>query len=389
MTILRNETRNAAYSDIWELYHDDGSSQNANLQFQSPHGGCLTDIYHCHPELRSTTILDFSANINPLGIPKWVPARIAELIPQLAHYPDPHCRKLVAAMAQRYNCHSENVVVGNGSTEILAWLPFALPSLRRAIIPIPSYADYARSAQNAGIDILEIPPCNTSSFAVDFKQIAAVAGPGDIIFIGRPNNPTGRVEEAATIRSLARAMPETFWVIDEAFGDFVDNFESMVVDRPANVTVLLSLTKIFALPGLRIAGAIADANLVTQVRQRQPFWSVNTLAEAIGAEALADQDFYTRTRNLITPQRNWLTNALGDIPGVDVHPGVANFLLLQLQHCSATLLTEYLLEYGIAIRNCNNFAGLNDNYIRVAVRTHKQNHRLVKLLRVCLEEITR
>ena len=169
--------------------------------------------------------------------------------------------------------------------------------------------------------------------------------------------------------------------MDEAFGDFVEGMESLTVGRPENVIVLLSLTKVYAIPGLRLGCAVADPSVVRKIRRVQPPWSVNTIAQAVGEAALRDIDYVERSRRLVREQRLSLGAELKSIPGLTVYPGTANFLLIKIDRkgFDAGLLAQRLLQDGIAIRVCDNFQGLDKRFFRVAVRTSEENRRLCEL----------
>ncbi len=319
-------------------------------------------------------VLDFSANINPLGPPEWLRPLISSQVSALQHYPDPHCTALIEAAAQRYGVSREEVIAGNGSTEILYLLARVLER-KQAVIPVPCYGDYLKAAVQAGMSV-RTPAENTPL-------------PGEwltsdtVVFIGRPNNPTGTVCSAEMLRELAAAHPDTIFVVDEAFGDFVEGFDSLTSRRPANVVVLLSLTKIFAIPGLRTGCAIGDPSLIQRLLELQPPWSVNTFAQAVSTAALRDQEYVARTRLYVTRQRARLLSELSSLPGVTVFPGEANFLLARLDRrgMDAASLADRMIAHGIAIRTCTSFQGLDERYFRVAVRTKAENARLLAALR--------
>lgn len=349
-----------------------------NLQ---SHGGNLREL-----ALASGTpereIVDFSANLNPLGPPEWLRPVIAAQVSSLVHYPDPDCTEVVAVAARRYQVAAEEVIVGNGSAEILTFLPRVLIALGkpRAIIPVPAYIDYARSAALGGMKVESLLLQESADFRLDFTALEALLQGNEAVFLGRPNNPTGQVCDAQELRAFAAQHSETIFVVDEAFGDFVEDFESLTQQRPENVVVLLSLTKAFAIPGLRLGCAVADAALAAKVRELLPPWSVNTLAQAVGVAALQDTEYLERTRAFVKTQREALATELNRIPGLRPYPGAANFLLVRTTS-DAPALAEKLLAEGIAIRVCTNFDGLDTHFFRVAVRTEQQNAKLCGALR--------
>jgi cobyric acid synthase CobQ/L-threonine-O-3-phosphate decarboxylase len=324
--------------------------------------------------------MDFSANLNPLGPPEWLRPVLSANVSALAHYPDPDYTALAEAAARRYGATVEEVIAGNGSAEILSILPRVLGK-PRAVIPVPSYVDYARSAALGGMQVVPLLLGAESGFRLDFGTLEAALHGDEAVFLGRPNNPTGHVCDAGALRALAVRRPGTIFVVDEAFGDFVENFDSLTRERPANVIVLLSLTKAFSIPGLRLGCAVADAALARRVRKLLPPWSVNTLAQVVGVAALQDADYLTRTRSYVREQRGALMAALSAMPCLRVYPGEADFLLVQSMSLDAPTLAARLLNEGIAIRVCTNFDGLDASFFRVAVRTERENARLCEALR--------
>ncbi len=341
------------------------------------HGGNVRQLAQAAgiPEQK---ILDFSANINPLGPPEWLCPLINSQISALQHYPDPHCTALVESVAERYGVSRDEVIAGNGSTEILYLLTRAAKK-SSALIPVPSYGDYAKAAAQAGMQIQTLP--------ADQELPGDLLTAETLVFLGRPNNPTGTACAADQLRILAAAHPDTLFMVDEAFGDFVENFDSLTRSRPANVIVLLSLTKIFAVPGLRTGCAVGDRRLIQRLLELQPPWSVNTFAQAVSAAALQDREYVQRTRAYVTREREKLFTELSSLPGLTVYPGEANFLLARLDRADidAPALAERMLARGIAIRVCTTFQGLDERYFRVAVRTREENAQLLTALRNVLD----
>ncbi|MEJ2201472.1 MAG: cobyric acid synthase, partial [Desulfuromonadaceae bacterium] len=349
------------------------------------HGGHLRQLAltaGVNPE----ALLDFSANINPLGPPEWLRPCISSCISSLIHYPDPGGEELVAAACERYAVSAGEILLGNGSTELLYLLPQAL-GIRHALIPVPAYVDYAAAAKVAGLETHPLPLAADNGFALDFTSLEKALFEIDegpvMVLLGHPNNPTGRPLDAAQLRQLARRHPAATFVVDEAFGDFVEDFDSLTVNRPTNVIVMLSLTKIFAIPGLRLGLAIADAATVQRVKALQPPWSVNSIAQQVGRTALRDSAYLQESRRVVTALRGHLCRQLNQIPCLTLYPGAANFLLLRCDHRSldARGLADRLLKQGLAIRVCDNFAGLDGRFFRVAVRSEAENRQLLAALR--------
>lgn len=352
-----------------------------NLTQRHRHGGNLHQ-FSAEVGIPVDQLLDFSANLNPLGPPKWLRAEISAHIGELVHYPDPNCENLTKALAEENGCSPDNLLVGNGATELLYLLPRAL-KVERALIPMPSYADYEDATRLAGIEVEQLLLDVANDFAIDFDRLSERLQPDQLVLLGQPNNPTGRLCDIERLRELANASPRTYFVIDESFIAFVDEGNSLRHERPANVIVVESMTKAYAIPGLRLGYLIADAAIVTQLRRLMPDWTVNSLAQSIGCRALADHEYRRLSREYVVQQRLALSGALAELPGLYIFPGDANFLLLRLDDArmSAGELARRMLKKGVAVRVCDNFKGLDQNYFRVAVRGAEEQDRLCGVLK--------
>jgi len=344
-----------------------------------PHGGDLRSLSEISG-IAVSDILDFSANINPLGPPDWMSQVVNDHLSATAHYPDPHCTELLESAAIRYQVGLDEILAGNGSSELLYAIPRLLRS-RSAIIAVPCYADYRRAAELAGMQTRAFRLDPGNDFHLDFAQLADAiedAGGAGLVLLGQPNNPTGRCFDAEELRALAARYEDCWFVIDEAFADFVEDLDRLTQRRPPNVIVLLSATKNWAIPGLRLGFAIADRGVVQMLRAALPPWSVNSLAQAVGCAALGDQAYGEHSRRLVAAWRVELAGWLSQTRGIHVFPGEANFLLARTS--APARLQARLLRRGIAIRDCSNFEGLDACYFRVAVRTSEENARLARAL---------
>jgi adenosylcobyric acid synthase len=343
-------------------------------------------------------LLDFSASINPLGPPKWLPEVVLANLRAVEHYPDPECLRLVEAISARYSVAPERVVVGNGSAEIIAALPRVLgglaggvPGVTRAVIPVPAYGDYTRAAAQAGLAVRTVALDETKGFALDGDEVGACLEAGDMVFMGRPNNPTGTLCAREDLLSLAARHPGTWFFVDEAFVEFVLDEAGapdpglLGVDLP-NLVVVRSLTKLYAIPGLRLGFVVASPVPAAALRRALVPWSVNALAQAVGVAALADEEYVRATRDFVVQERGRLAAELSALSGLQVFPGSANYLLVRVSggQRDAVDLAARLLQRGIAIRACDDFEGLDGSYFRVAVRTAEEDDRLLAELRSLL-----
>ena len=364
------------------------------------HGGNVHKLAE-RAGVRPGDLVDFSASINPLGPPSWLAEEIASSLADVVHYPDPEAADLTLAACERYKVWPTQALAGNGASELLPAVCNLAARMghKRAIIPVPAYVDVDRCCRLAGLSVETLTCRAQDLFAPDLERLAGMLTPAApaVVMLTSPNNPTGVVIPARHVRDLAKAFPDSLFVVDESFADFVPGIENegtgrepdvadgagrLVRLRPDNVIVLSSLTKFYALPGLRLGLCFGAPETMARLRRRLPAWNVGTLAQRVGARALRDLDYQQRTVREVASLREALTNELREIPGLRVFPGKANFLLCRLDRVGMTArpLFERLLSEGLALRLCANFEGLDDSYFRIAVRTRDENARLVDAL---------
>jgi len=347
------------------------------------HGGNLRDLAarSGRSAQRTGDILDFSANINPLGPPLRLRSALLRGLDLLDHYPEPEAAALTSAIAAGLGLDPARVVVGNGSAELLCVVP-RLTGSARALLPVPCYVDYARVCREAGLEVVLWPLDAAADFCIDLKALAAVLRPRDLVVLGQPNNPTGAMVERGGLLSLVRERPDVVFLLDEAFAGFVPGYQTLagVAD---NVLVSVSLTKLYAIPGLRLGYLTGPAELMRALRRALPPWNVNALAQEAGMLLLGEADYLKRSRRHVAVLREELRRGLAELPGLTVVPGAANFLLVRLEHPrldAAALATGLLQHHAIAIRVCDDYQGLDRRYFRVAVRAEVENGRLLQAL---------
>jgi threonine-phosphate decarboxylase len=337
-------------------------------------------------------IVDFSASINPLGPPPGVQSRLSNLLrggPEalatLAHYPDPSCTTLAGRLAESHGVGPDQVVVGNGSSELIHALPRAF-GCRRAAVVEPTFTEYLRASLLAGVDVE-----HWRSEGEDFQLQPFDPEGADLVWLCNPNNPTGQLWPRGRLEPWLAAHPRTLFVVDESFLPFLpDEAEDSSIPalaRLPNLVVIRSLTKVYALPGLRLGYAVAAPERAARLRSHLPPWSVNAFAQAAGEAALQEIVFLSETRAWLSRQRPLFTAWLaGCSRCVQPIPGHANFVLLRLHGATSAGTTQRLLERGIAVRNVANFFGLDGQYLRVAVRLPADNLRLVRELAALFKE---
>ena len=331
-------------------------------------------------------ITDFSASINPLGPPSAARKAFIRSYNKVSHYPDPYGERLRRALAKRHGLRSAEVLVGNGSTQLIYLLCAALRP-RTALIVGPAFSEYGNALTLGGakIRVISLTVDNGFQFSTE-KLMAAWKKDCDILFLATPNSVTGQLIPKAEIEHIARlaSIRKSFIVVDEAFMDFVeDHSVKMLARRNPFLIVLRSLTKYYTLPGLRLGYLVGEPGRIAQLANYQQPWSVNSAATSVALACLKDGEFAAKTEQWLAPERTFLLQGLTKLDGLHPFSSRTNFLLVKIdKQCGEALeLRSFLLHKKILIRACNSFAGLGGDYFRVAVRRRKDNCRLLAALR--------
>ncbi len=332
-------------------------------------------------------LLDFSANINPLGPPEQVISYLHNHLHSIIHYPDPGHRKLKELLAQRLGWSTEGILVGNGAAECMALVLQALQPRRVGLI-YPCFSEYSQLSAQFGAEVTGIVGVAENGFKPDPDELEALFRQTDLVFVGHPNNPTGIVYEWEELLEMARwsTEQETLLVVDEAFLDFLPQEKQVTLlpylDQFPNVILIRSMTKLYAIPGLRLGFALGQPEHIAALRRKQVTWSVNSLALAAGELCLEQRAYEAATIKLIQEERTYLSEQIREVLGAEVLPGEANFLLVRLPApWTADDLQWALGAKGIMVRNCSMYQGLTSRDIRIAVRTRTENDRLLAALR--------
>lgn len=338
----------------------------------SAHGG---DIYDYE-----TPLLDFSANLNPLGMPETVAQAARKAVADSGHYPDPECRALRKAIGALDGVEPGWVFCGNGAAEVIFRLVLACRP-QRALVTAPTFSEYAQAleAVDCRVDHWRLSP--ERGFQVTEEILDAIVPGLDMLFLCSPNNPTGVTvprERMEKIR-IRCAQTHTRLVVDECFLPLTDGagLEAELKSNP-HLFLLRAFTKSYAIPGLRLGyGLCADGALLALCRERGQAWSVSAVAQAAGIAACGCRDWPEQARALLRRERPRLQAGLERL-GLRVWPGEANFLLFRAE--GITDLKARLVEKGILIRSCANYTGLGPDYYRTAVRTPPENDSLLRVL---------
>ena len=328
------------------------------------HGG---DIY-------SREILyDFSANINPLGMPDNVRRALRDNISAFERYPDTECRELKRAIAKSEGVETDNIACGNGASDIIYRLVRTVKP-NRAIIIGPTFSEYERALTKEDCKITAIMLSEENGFEVTDAVLTQIHD-ADMLFICNPNNPTGRVIKPEITAAIRRRCVENgiLPVIDECFMDFVIDKEKYMSGTDKNTVIIKAFTKNYALAGLRLGYALCgNTELIRRIEDTGPCWSVSVPAQTAGAAALRDKEYLKKTARGIEAERQYLTAEMRNF-GLKVYPSDANFILFR---CGLPL-DKLLLKEKIAVRPCADLAGLDNTYFRTAVRLRRENAALI------------
>jgi threonine-phosphate decarboxylase len=350
------------------------------------HGGEILDAIY-RSGIKREDILDFSSSVNPLGTSRKALEAAEAAFGQVAAYPDSSSSELRKVIAKHYNVAEDNIIVGNGSTELMYLFAEAFLSKGDiAVMAAPTFGEYEGAVCKTGADIRFVKLGDDKKLDVD-AFICAMSG-AKIVFICNPNNPTSLLTPTHELkRILDAALEQSILVfLDEDFLEFVENEQqlSMIdsIGKYANLFILRSFTKLFGLTGLRVGYGIASQEIVDVLMRTKIPWNVNCLAQAAAVVALNDAEYLQKTRQLICQEKMYLQNGLNKVKGFRVYAPDANFFFIDIRKSGFTAgeLAEKLLLQGIMIRDCSSFRGLDNYYIRIAVRLHKENVRLLEVL---------
>jgi threonine-phosphate decarboxylase len=356
------------------------------------HGGEVWEIAN-ETGLNVKDLIDFSSSINPLGPSPRALEAIKNSFEQLPLYPDSNSTSLREAIACHFSgINKDNVIVGNGSTELIYL--FAQVFLKKgdfAVVPAPTFGEYANAAARSESKVKQVKM--SRDFQIEPKVFKRKMERSKVVFLCNPNNPTSMlIPHETLVELLEKAREENVVVfLDEDFIEFVDNenqnsFVNTIIKYP-NLFILRTFTKFYSLTGLRVGYGIADEETIEVFSRVKMPWNVNSLAQAAAMAALADKEHSKKTMEVVRTERKFLNDELSHVEGFRVFPANSNFIFLDIREsgCTAARLREKMVKYGILVRDCSSFAGLDAYYVRVAVRTRQENERLLEAFRKVLK----
>lgn len=352
------------------------------------HGGNVYDA-----GVFSQAWLDFSANINPLGLSDMVKKSILDNMENLVHYPDPTGAKLKQVISVNYGLNVDNIILGNGAVELM-YVYFHCYHPKRVLIPVPSFSEYERGARAAGCQVEYLYLDKSAGFPLNQELLMERLPEVDAVVLGNPNNPTGTLMTKADVMAVVEAAQGfgTDVMVDESFLDFLpEPHKYSVMDQVMaypNLIVISSMTKFYAIPGLRLGFGVAGSDRIEPLDMGKDPWNVNLLAQMAGVAALQDEAYKKATRQRLTECIKNLYEALRALPELTVYEPSVNFILVGLQRSGLTAaeFTAKMRKRGILVRDCSNYPGMDDYHVRFAVRLEKDNERLLTAVKAVLQE---
>lgn len=340
------------------------------------HGG---DIY-TYKEKYKREVLDYSANINPLGMPRGVKEALIKSMDSWTNYPDPLCRDLKNDLSDNEKIENEYIILGNGAADIIFRLVYALKP-KKAIVLAPTFSEYEEALTSVNCKVQYHYLKEEDGFSLKDDFIESINDDIDMVFICNPNNPTGEIVSTELLEKILKRSREkdVMLVIDECFNDFLEEPErySMkdFLEENKNLFILKAFTKIYAMAGLRLGyGLSSDQMLLKKMTAVSQPWAVSIPAQIAGVQALKEKEYLKKTEELIREESNYLKEALRKL-GMKIYGSKANYIFFKDK--DGQQLKAYLEGRGIMIRDCSNYVGLTKGYYRICVKERKDNEKLI------------
>ncbi|MDR5587980.1 MULTISPECIES: threonine-phosphate decarboxylase CobD [Clostridium] len=346
------------------------------------HGGNIKEIAR-QKGIDYNNIIDFSSNINPLGMSNEVKRAIIDSMDDIKKYPDISYMELKKSISEYEQIDKSYLMLGNGAAEVLFNIVKAL-NPKKVLIPVPTFSEYKEAVEcvNSKVELYKMSENN--SFKICEDILDKITEEIDLVFICNPNNPTGVLTNRELLMKILIKSKEnnSKVLIDESFMDFTIGDFSMVntIEAFDNLIILKSLTKFFAIPGLRIGyGLCSNKDFTSEVYKITPAWNINTLADVATRVSLQDKNYMRKTIQYMEKEKAFLYNSLKTFKSLKVYEPSVNFIFFK-SNLDINLKSE-LLKHNILIRSCSNYDCLNEYYYRVAVKSREDNTKLISCIK--------
>ncbi len=347
------------------------------------HGGNIHKIFR----ESGKEVLDYSANINPLGFPKSLRKNIIKNIDGLINYPDPNYIDLKESISKKINISVDNIVVGNGATELI-FLAIRTLNPKNVLIVCPTFAEYERALKevSANISYFELTKGKNEFYLDKEKFLKELRKNYDLVILCNPNNPTGTFVNKKIFSEVLEFCKnyKTKFLIDEAFIDFMKNGEKKSYKNfgDKRIIIIRAFTKFYGIPGLRLGYSIVcDKILKKNMEERKEPWTINTFASNFGEIFLKNVKYEEKTLKSLFKEKKRFYKKISKMKNIEYFKTETNFILVKLKNINGKILYEKMLDEGILIRRCDNFKFLNDSYVRFAIKDKKKNKIMLKILK--------
>ncbi|MCI8814370.1 MAG: aminotransferase class I/II-fold pyridoxal phosphate-dependent enzyme [Lachnospiraceae bacterium] len=349
------------------------------------HGSDLEEIEKCFG-IKKESIVSFSSNVNPLGISTRLRTALGEQLDAITRYPDREYAKLRQCISSYTGAQMENIIMGNGSTELIS-LFIQVNHPKKALILGPTYSEYERDINLGGGTCMYYPLKEKQDFQPDVDELCRQLHDGlDLLVICNPNNPTSTAIPASQMRRILDACLQfgIFVMVDETYVEFAPNETQItsvkLTNYYTNLIILRGTSKFFAAPGLRLGYAITgNSDLISEINLRKDPWTINSLAEIAGQIMFQDREYIQATKDLINRERDRIFQKLSAKSAVKVYPPQGNFILMRILSADtdAQMLFEHCIKKGLMIRDCSTFPFLDSQYVRFCLMLPAQNDALL------------
>lgn len=343
--------------------------------------------------IKKEDIVSYSANVNPLGISHKLREVLSQHLDAITRYPDREYTKLRQCIADYTGAQMENIIMGNGSTELIS-LFIQTNHPKKAMILGPTYSEYERDINLGGGTCIYFPLKEKNDFRMDVNALCQQLDDNlDLLVLCNPNNPTSSAITRREMRRILDACMEhgIFVMVDETYVEFAPDEKNVtsvsLTNYYSNLIILRGTSKFFASPGLRLGYAITgNRDVAKEINTRKDPWTINSLAEIAGQIMFQDEDYIRETKDLITSERARLYQELSSWDTVRVYEPQANFILVKIlkEGVDAEMLFEHCIRKGMMIRNCSTFPFLDSQFIRFCIMSPEDNDRLLEAFRELL-----
>ncbi len=343
-------------------------------------------------------ILDFSSNINPLGVPESFKKALIERVTDFTRYPDIEYKELKKSIAEYLGINSPELIIpGNGAVEIIYKYMACMQRLgfKRIVCAAPTFSEYSRAAKSCGMEVVSIDIFINNYKGIDICRLLDIADDTTVIVLCNPNNPTGTLITKYDIEHLLKGLnaKNSRLLIDEAFIEFTQGYPNTstvdLLEKYTNLTIVRAVTKFFGMPGIRLGyGITCDKHLAEGIRELLEPWNINTAAIIAASTVFKDKDYIKASKVWLEAERSYLYQSLSEIAAIEVYESQANFHLarLKLRNFDSYKLRDKLIEMEILIRTPDGFKKIDASYFRLVVKDRESNNKLIAALKKVTEQ---